>query len=85
LDWRPVLFFFFDLDLKHLKLTPHYSFRWAILFSHPADYTPVCTTELGLVAKLANAGEFTKRNIKVLFFFFTHLFLLYLIITRSQI
>jgi len=37
---------------------------WGILFSHPADYTPVCTTELGATAKLAE--EFKKRNVKVL-------------------
>lgn len=37
---------------------------WGILFSHPADYTPVCTTELGTVAKYKN--EFEKRNTKVL-------------------
>ena len=37
---------------------------WGILFSHPADYTPVCTTELGRTASLQE--EFAKRNVKVL-------------------
>jgi len=37
---------------------------WGVLFSHPADFTPVCTTELGKTALLKN--EFEKRNVKVL-------------------
>src|SRR5690606_36138561 len=37
---------------------------WVVLFSHPADYTPVCTTELGRTAQLK--AEFDKRNVKVL-------------------
>ncbi|MBL1209242.1 peroxiredoxin [Geminocystis sp. GBBB08] len=37
---------------------------WVVLFSHPADYTPVCTTELGTVASLQS--EFQKRNVKTI-------------------
>ena len=38
--------------------------HWGILFSHPADFTPVCTTELGFTAKLKD--ELTKRGIKAI-------------------
>jgi thioredoxin-dependent peroxiredoxin len=47
-----------------LNLYEYLGDGWGVLFSHPKDYTPVCTTELGAVAKLKD--QFTKRNTKVL-------------------
>ena len=40
------------------------SFRWVVLFSHPADFTPVCTTELGRIA--VHKPHFERRNVKIL-------------------
>ena len=51
-------------SLGEIDFYEYLSTGWGILFSHPADYTPVCTTELGKTALLQE--EFAKRNVKVL-------------------
>ncbi len=53
-----------DSSLGNLDFYEFLGDQWGILFSHPADYTPVCTTELGMTSKLK--GEFEKRNTKVI-------------------
>lgn len=56
----------FEQDSTHGRIRFHEYLgdSWGVLFSHPADYTPVCTTELGYTALVS--GEFAKRNVKVL-------------------
>lgn len=53
-----------DTSIGKIRFHEWLGDSWGVLFSHPADFTPVCTTELGLTAKLAE--EFKKRNVKVL-------------------
>ena len=53
-----------DTSIGHIDFYEYLGDSWGVLFSHPADYTPVCTTELGRTSALK--GEFEKRNVKVL-------------------
>ena len=53
-----------DSSIGRIKFHEFLGDSWGVLFSHPADFTPVCTTELGYTARLAD--EFAKRNVKVL-------------------
>jgi alkyl hydroperoxide reductase subunit AhpC len=53
-----------ETSIGSINLHEYLGDSWGVLFSHPADYTPVCTTELGKTAQLHN--EFEQRNVKVL-------------------
>src|SRR3954467_7616927 len=53
-----------DSSEGKIKFHEYLDGHWGVFFSHPADFTPVCTTELGYTAKLK--GEFDKRDVKVL-------------------
>src|SRR3982751_7114310 len=53
-----------DSSVGRIKFHEYLGDKWGVLFSHPADFTPVCTTELGRTAKLKS--EFDKRNVKVI-------------------
>jgi alkyl hydroperoxide reductase subunit AhpC len=53
-----------DSSMGRIQFHDYLGNSWGVLFSHPADFTPVCTTELGRAAKLEQ--EFTKRGVKMI-------------------
>ncbi|OQR95584.1 thioredoxin-like protein, partial [Achlya hypogyna] len=58
--------FAYDSSQGPSTLKQYFNGNWGLLCSHPDDYTPICTTELGELARLDNLGEFAKRNVKVI-------------------
>jgi len=53
-----------ESSVGHIDFYSFLDGHWGVLFSHPADFTPVCTTELGFTAKLSE--EFNKRGVKAI-------------------